>query len=92
MVAVVLQKDRPDSLQTPSQRPAPALLSPSGFLPWKHTLIGAPAGRRLSMLVSNEHLEHLTPISDVRSPEWVPPTPPARTLVNRAIDACVENL
>jgi CO/xanthine dehydrogenase FAD-binding subunit len=50
--------------------------------------MGLPARRGLGAVVSREHLKPLSPIDDVRATADYR-TDAARTLVARALDACV---
>jgi CO/xanthine dehydrogenase FAD-binding subunit len=91
MVAVVLQKDRP-GLITDARVSVGSCSAVAKRLPeLERVLIGASAGPGLGMLVSDEHVEDLSPISDVRAPDNYRRCV-AKMLVIRAINACVENL
>ena len=91
MVAVVLQKDRP-GLITDARVSVGSCSAVAKRLPaLEQLLIGAPAGPFLGMLVSDEHVEDLSPISDVRAPDDYRRCV-AKMLVIRAINACVGNL
>ena len=91
MVAVVLQKDHPGQI-TDARISVGSCSAVAKRLPAvEQLLIGAPAGPPLSMLVSDEHVEDLSPISDVRAPDNYRRCV-AKMLVIRAINACVENL
>jgi len=91
MVAVVLQKDRP-GLITGARVSVGSCSAVAKRLPeLERVLIGASAGPGLGMLVKEEHVEDLSPISDVRAPDDYRRYA-AQMLVHRAINACVENL
>jgi CO/xanthine dehydrogenase FAD-binding subunit len=91
MVAVVLQKDRLG--QTTDARVSVGSCSAvAKRLPaLEQLLIGAPAGPFLGGLVTDEHVDDLSPISDVRASDSYRRYA-AQMLVHRAINACVENL
>ena len=91
MVAVVLQKDRP-GLITDARVSVGSCSAVAKRLPeLERVLIGASAGPGLGMLVSDEHVEDLSPITDVRAPDDYRRYA-AQMLVHRAINTCVENL
>jgi CO/xanthine dehydrogenase FAD-binding subunit len=91
MVAVVLQKDRPGLITDARVSVGSCSVVAQRLRLLEQALIGAPAGPRLSMLVTQQHLEDLAPITDVRGPDWFRQHA-AWMLLGRAIDACVENL
>jgi len=69
MVAVVLQKDRPGFI-TDARVSVGSCSAVAKRLPeLERVLIGASAGPGLGMLVSDEHVEDLSPITDVRAPD-----------------------
>jgi CO/xanthine dehydrogenase FAD-binding subunit len=91
MVAVVLQKDRPGFI-TDARVSVGSCSAVAKRIPGlERVLIGASAGPGLGMLVKEEHVEDLSPISDVRAPDDYRRYA-AKMLVHRAINACVENL
>ncbi len=91
MVAVVLQKDRLGQI-TDARVSVGSCSAVAKRLPLlEHLLIGALAGPFLGRLVSDEHVEDLSPISDVRASDSYRRYA-AQMLVHRAINACVENL
>ena len=91
MVAVVLQKDRP-GLVTDARVSVGSCSAVAKRLPaLEQLLIGAPAGPFLGRLVTDEHVEDLSPITDVRASDSYRRYA-AQMLVHRAINACVENL
>ena len=91
MVAVVLQKDRPGLITDARVSVGSCSVVAKRLRLLEQALVGVPAGPRLSRLVTQEHLEDLAPITDVRGPDWFRQHA-AWMLVGRAIDACVENL
>jgi CO/xanthine dehydrogenase FAD-binding subunit len=91
MVAVVLQKDRRGLIADARVSVGSCSIVAERLPALEHILIGASAKPALGLSVKREHLEDLSPISDVRAPDDYR-RHAALVLVQRAIEACVEKL
>jgi CO/xanthine dehydrogenase FAD-binding subunit len=87
MVAVVLQKDRGGRVADARVSVGSCSAVARRLRTLERLLVGAVATPGLGRLVNAEHLEDLTPISDVRAPDDYRRYA-ALVLVRRALDAC----
>ena len=89
MVAAVIKRDEAGGVAAARVAVGSCSATAQRLAVLEKTLLGAPARRGLGAMVLPEHLAPLAPIDDVRATAMYR-NDAARTLIARALDACVE--